>query len=166
MLTQPGTYRAHPNGFDLGYTKDSKPQIAVQFDILEGNGEPTGSTITWFGYFTDKSRDITFKALRACGWVGDDIDAPDGFGSQDVEIVVEEDTYEGKTQLKVRWVNKPGAGIALQKPMNADERKRFAAEMKGFVLKANGGKPSAPTPAKPPAGNARPAPASDDDLPF
>ena len=75
------------------------------------------------------------KALRAVGFQGDDLSAIfDQTLNNKVQIVVDHDTYDGKTRAKVQWVNVPGAGgFSFAKPMKRDEMRRFGAEMKSIA---------------------------------
>jgi len=44
--------------------------------------------------------------------------------------VVEQDTYEGKTNARVRWINRPGGqGIKLKAPLEGAELEAFSARM-------------------------------------
>lgn len=136
-MIQAGTYIAHATQWELGLTKEGREQICVQFEILEG--DYAGYTLNWFGYFTDKTTERTIQSLRYCGWKGDDLqnlDA-DGMGTLQVQIVVEmeeatEGKSAGKTFPKVRWVNRLGGGgpIKLERPMDTNQKRMFAARMK------------------------------------
>jgi hypothetical protein len=130
MSIEPGTHGARAVEAQLGYTKTGKEQVAVQFEL------ENGSRITWYGYFTDKTKKTTFAALRACGWVGDDLSDLSGLVSNEVEVVIEEeDDQNGKPRMRVRWVNSPGGGsIALAKPMGEAQAAAFAKKMRGSVL--------------------------------
>jgi hypothetical protein len=127
-----GTYRAHAIEAALGETDSGKEQIAVRFKLLDVEGQE----ITWYGYFTEKSTEITLKALRTAGWKGSDLMdlsdlcAPDS--TPEVYIVVEHETYEGKTSAKVKWVNGAG-GLALKKALDPNKAKTFAARMRGQI---------------------------------
>ncbi len=153
-LLDPGTYRARSIDGALGTTSKGKEQVAVKFDLLDFPGQ----SITWFGYFTDATTNSTFRALRTAGWKGQDLSDlsdlqnPEG---PEVWLVIEHDTYEGKTTAKVRWVNSAG-GLAMKNAMEVDQAKTFAARMREKVAafdaaaKQNG---SAVTPASASARN-------------
>lgn len=130
-----GTYRAQAIEAALGETDSGKEQIAVRFRLLDVEGQE----ITWYGYFTDKTLETTFKALRTAGWKGQDLsDLSDLCGGEtpEVNLVVEHETYENpqtgesKTRARVRWVNGTG-GLALKKALDPNKAKSFAARMKG-----------------------------------
>jgi len=133
-----GKHNAKAVQWEWGLTKDGKDQMAVQFEIVEG--EAAGTRLTWYGYFTDKSQERTLQALRYCGWKNDDIVNMEGMGDLLVQIVVgyEEQTVgknAGKIVAKVQWVNQLGGGgpIKLDRPMDANQKRMFAARMKLFA---------------------------------
>lgn len=170
--------RARKDAWDLGKpeNQDGKEHVAVLFDYVDSNGE--AGAITWYGYFSDKTWERTLDSLRYMGWTGDDLGNLDGLDTHEVELVLEEETYQGKTRTKVQWVNRPQA-LALKNPMDAGARASFAARMRGRVAQhnqANGAQRRAaptrapqPAPHRSPAGNYEgpdaPMP-SDDDIPF
>lgn len=133
-----GIYRARAKEAKLGTTNTGKEQIAVLLETVhDETGEFTGSTITWFGYFTDKAIEGTFRALRRLGWQGNDLSDLSTIGTKDVVIVVESEEYEGKFRPKVKWINDPdggGGGLALKTPLDDARAKQFAAKMKGAVV--------------------------------
>lgn len=128
---KPGTYKAKAVSGALGETSKGDPQVAVEFEVVEG--EFAGQTITWFGYFTDRTTERTMQALRFAGWKTDDLSDLAGLGSTEVKIVCQNEEYQGKTSLKVQWVNKIG-GLALKAPMDASKAKAFAQRMKGEAV--------------------------------
>ena len=158
-----GTYRAQAIEAALGETDTGKEQVAVRFRFLDVEGE-----ITWYGYFTDKTLETTFKALRSAGWKGQDLmdlsDLCAPASTPEVYLVIEHEEYEGKTRARVRWVNGAG-GIALKKALDPNKAKAFAARMKGQIaaLDAAVGTPKPPT-QKPSNENGRRPPL--DDIPF
>lgn len=177
-----GRYSAAPREAQFGYTKDSKPSVAVTFEVADG--EMAGQEITWFGYFTEKTTARTMESLRHCGWVGDDIS---NLGTLDqlVEIIVDHEQYNGEWQAKVKWVNQPGGGrFKMAQPMDANALKQFAAEMRGAARASADGSPKRPAASPPSSGvdfNKRragsgyggsrvdernPPPGDDSDIPF
>lgn len=123
----PGTYTARAVSAALGLTDSGKEQIAIDFVVLDEGF--AGQHITYYGYFTEKTEDRTLESLRYCGWRGDDLTDLSGIDANEVRIECENDTYEGKTRLKVAWVNGMG-GLALKTPMTPDQTRAFAARMK------------------------------------
>jgi hypothetical protein len=130
-MIESGTYEARPVTAALGMTKGDKPCVGVEFELVE-----TGSHITWYGYFTDKTQERTIESLRFCGWTGTDLDNLSEIGTKEkltVQLVIEQEEYEGKVRAKVQWVNR-GGGLQLNKPLAGTEARAFAARMKGAVL--------------------------------
>lgn len=160
------------------------PQVAVCFEIIAG--PHSGERITWIGYFTDKSEDRTLQALRIAGFTGDDLDAFNGqHPNQEVHLVIDHEVNpkDGETYAKVSWVNDPkrSGGFVMSKPMEAKERRMFAARFKSKlkgIPAVEGDKavrqPRSAAPAPAPAGNGwsgndepdPPPPAGDDQIPF
>lgn len=165
-----GQYTARPVGWMLTETKSGAEQYAVELELQDGSGQ----RLTWFGGFSsDKATEITVKALRTLGWQGDDLDNVQLNAEADVRIVVEHDEYQGRPQVRVRWIN-PLGGLTTRAPLDAGRRKGFAERMKGAIagIDARSGQAPAaqrPTQAQPrPSNGARPAqaPAIDEDIPF
>ncbi len=109
-------------------SKKGTPQVTVAFKLGEGT-DHVGDTVYWTGYFTDGALKNTMRALRNCGFVGDDLDT---FNDQDplttmrsVELdISHEEGQNGKVYSRVQWVNRPRAS------MDRAEMRSFAAEMK------------------------------------
>jgi hypothetical protein len=118
-----GKFRAIADGRPmLQETKSGKAYVAVDFRLLDG--ESAGETIGWSGWLTsDKAEARTLKALRTCGWKGDDL-SDLGELDQEVSITVEHEEWEGKVRAKVAWVNGPRA------PLDASKAKSIAARLK------------------------------------
>lgn len=155
-LTPIGTYRARgvAGSAQLGKTDAGAPQIAAAYEIT-AEGPHQGTTLPWFGFFTDKTKKRTLESLRLSGWSNDDIGEIEGFGDTEVDIVVGHSTWEGKTSARVDWVNRAGSGgIALKSPMNDAERKAFAAKLKGDAVQSR--KSVAPTTTAKPTPKASP----------
>ena len=132
-----GNFIAKGIGYEFGLTRDAKPQVLVNCEIIEGTY--AGQTLPWFGYFSQDTEMRTLEALRYLGWQSDDLADMRGFGKTTVQIVVEHEKQmqgknAGKTFARVRWINRPGAGgIKLAKPMDAADLRRFGAKMRGLA---------------------------------
>jgi len=154
---QPDTYRARAIAAALGSSSQGNAQVGVEFQILDGGraGDETaiGRSITWYGSFSEKAREHTFKALRVCGWQGDDVDDLTTIDSNEVQIVVAEDQdLEGNPTIRVRWINPiGGGGIAMKNRMDETSARAFAAEMRGYAIQSRGAAPPARPAAAPPA---------------
>jgi hypothetical protein len=159
------TYRARALTAALGFTQGGKPQVAVEFVLLDGGylsqyDGAIGQHITWYGYFGEKSVDHTMKALRTCGWSTDSIDDLTGVDQNEVSLVlVEENDLQGYPRIKVRWINAPGGvgGVALKAKMAPDEARTFAEQMRGYAQASRATVPPAVA-AAPAAAARQPAP--------
>lgn len=127
-MLQDGYYNAKAVEAELGFTNGGKEQVAVLFEIVDG--EHKGQRITWHGYFTEKTTDRTLESLMHCGWDGEDASKLEGVTKNVVSIVVEQEEYDGKMRAKVQWVNKT-AGLALKERMNSGQKASFAEKMRG-----------------------------------
>lgn len=168
------SHKARAEKWTLGMTGTGKEQIVVFFRFI--GGEFDGQGITWYGFFTDGTIDRTLDSLRHCGWAGDNIGELDGLDANEVELELEDDTYNGKTTTKVKWVNRL-SGPSLKNQMDATQVRDFAARMRGRAA-AHKLKYGGPAAAAAPRSGARPAraagggggfdtpPPTDDDIPF
>lgn len=159
-----GKFRAKAKTWDLGETSTGKEQVAVEFQILTEGAEY--STITWYGYFTEDTWQRTIESLRYMGWKGENLEDLSGLDANEVELEVGEEEYQGKTQTKVKWVNRAG-GLNLKAPLSPERKKSFAAQMSQKIraLDASQGnrKPSQ-NGVKPPAARPEPPPHTDNDF--
>lgn len=148
MELTPGTYKAQAVDFDFGFTRTGNEQVAVLFRVLDGDCKD--ETITWYGSLSDSALKYTMKSLQTMGWKCDDVSTMTVKDiSNHVQLVLEEDTYNGITSLKVKWINP--FGVALKERMSTAQKKALSERIK-FLL---GG------------GNGRQAPADDDgEMPF
>lgn len=161
-MIEAGTYRGVATEWGLGTSNNGTEQIAVRFNLPD-----VRESITWYGYFTDDAFPITMKALRTMGWTGQDLEDIYGLDANEVQLVVEHESYDGRTRPKVRWVN-PMGNLSLKAPMDAARAKAFSARMRGKIAafdKLAGNKP-APRPSSAPKAAAEPPPHTDDDMPF
>lgn len=101
-----GNHEARPQSYQFGTSaKKGTEMVSVVFQFVGGPND--GKRITWSGYFTDSTAKRTLDALEHCGWDGVDVAKLTGFGSKNVELVLEEETgQDGKQYPRVAWVNK------------------------------------------------------------
>jgi hypothetical protein len=169
-----GTHRARAQEWALGVSSTGKEQVAVMFQLVGGAHD--GKHITWFGYFTDSTVDRTLESMRHCGWDSDSIADLDSLGANEVELVIEDETYEGKTRSKVKWVNRVSR-LQMKEQMNVSQVQAFAARLRGKTVASKqkyGAQPA--TSASVRRGEQRhfddgygrgdPGPSNDDDIPF
>lgn len=111
-------FTAYAIGTEVGTAKNGTDQIAVRFRIhnedADGRQGPRhGDSVVWYGFFTPAAEERTLESLKYCGWASDDLtdiafldeDACHRALPKYVQLVIENETYEGRTQEKVRWVN-------------------------------------------------------------
>lgn len=162
-LIPKGRYRARaiPGSAQLGYTSKGTEQIVVEFELLDEQW--AGRTMTWYGFFSEKTQERTIESLRIAGWSADDLTDMTGLGMSEVSLAVDHEEYKGKMHASIAFVNKPGG---LKSPMSDAQRKAFAARMKGAAVasRVNGANGAPVAPARAPAAPA--AAPGDDDVPF
>lgn len=168
-----GTHRAHAKEWQLGMSSTGKEQIGVMFQII--GGEHDGKHITWFGYFTDGALDRTLESLRHCGWDSDSLAELDNLGANEVELVCEDEEYEGRWRTRVKWVNRVSR-LQMKEQMSPQQVQAFAAKLRGRTVASKqkyGAQPSsngssARQPAQQPTygGAAAAGAVQDDDIPF
>lgn len=106
------------------------PGVAVELAILNEGAE--FSTLTWDGWLTDDAAERTIEALRHLGWKGTDLSNLEGIDANEVELVVDEVIWEGKTQTKVKFINAKG-GLSFRTPLAPEKAKSFAEQMKAKI---------------------------------
>ncbi len=184
-----GKHIAIARSWDFGLTQNKTEQVAVEFEILEG--EDAGEFITWYGFFTVDAEDRTLESLRNCGWSSNNVIALEGMGSRRVSLDIGDEEYKGKTHSRVKWVNRLGGnGVKLAIKMDDQARRFLAARLQEKAaampslppegepakLGTSGPTPAAaPPPSSPPPARAPdrfsgpygdPPPRGDDDIPF
>ena len=126
-MIEPGIHKGKVILGMLGETATGKEQVAISFELEDGQH------IAWYGYFTEKALPITLQALRTCGLQGTDVSELSSIEGTEVQLTMTAEEWEGKTQVKVRWIN-PLSGPVLKSPMDAAKAKKFASEMKTHLL--------------------------------
>lgn len=156
-IIPPGDYYARPKAWQLSETKQGKPQVEVIFEITQACAH-TGSKITWFGFFTDKTTKSTIKALDLMGFEGDEIEDLANQQPGDVDVILKiehEEDDKGVMRAKVRWVNDPNYGGLVSKPMDAVAAKVFSRDLRAQLKGMERRKATKPAQAAP-----------GDDIPF
>lgn len=154
-MIQPGKYRARAVEGDYGVAQTGTEQVAILFELLD-----TGEQITWYGYLSDRAADRTIESLITCGVT--DLQTLAGLGSEEVELDIEHDTYNGTTRARVKWVNRLGSGgVGLKNRMTDGQKASFAARFQGTFLKKRQELGAGANDTERP-----PATGTDDDIPF
>lgn len=125
---QPGVYKMRATDAALGYTNGTPPapQVGVLMEFVDGPYK--GLSLTWYGFFTDKTEVSTFRALRTLGKEDDDLsDLSMVTGEAPCTVVIEPD-LNGVAQAKIRFIG--GGAIAMKSVMSEEQKKAFAAAMK------------------------------------
>jgi hypothetical protein len=146
-------------------TKDNGNDfVMIRFQI--SSGDDAGNEITWWGFFTDKTKERTIEALRhaGCTFPGNDITNLEGLGSRHVELDIGHEEYNGQTRAKINWVNSLGGmGIKKEEKLDAKGLKGFAARMRADLAGAAKTAPGGPPAQKKAATQGA---AGGDDIPF
>lgn len=108
---------AKPQSGWLGQSKE-KGTPYVHLQLIVTDDDEDGKTIPWYGYLSDKAIERTIETLVACFNFDGDLTSlyaeAQTFEGMKVNIVVEEESYEGKARFKVKWMNPAGYVHAAQ----------------------------------------------------
>jgi hypothetical protein len=142
-----GKHEARPLKFTFGKSaKKQTEMVTVEFQFTGGPND--GKRISWNGYFTENAAKRTMDSLEYCGWDGVDLARLTGFGSRNVELVVEEElSTNGNSYPVVAFVNRlisRGPGIVYEQDqvqslaqrmaaLNAERRKENAEKRGGVI---------------------------------
>lgn len=112
---KPGIYDAKLLGWGFGKQgKNQTPFIMFNVHVFENPSAP--ELMQWQGWLTDSSRLNTEKALAVLDFDGNwakIADCASGLNKDKVfEVTVEDEIYEGKSNLKIKWINEKGASRA------------------------------------------------------
>lgn len=174
-------YRAKAQSWDWGKTGTGKPQLVVNFTILQEN-VPERS-LPYYGVISDNTKDRVIESMMFMGWDGETDPADVAnlhLDANEVELLIEDEEVEvtdnvtgevsTKAYARVQFINQLGK-LNIKNRMDDDELKGFASEMKmaarALVASKGGRRPGAPTRAAPaqPA-QPEPPPLSEEDMPF
>lgn len=169
ILNQPGVFKALPVAWSIQESEGGSQSVALVIEFLIREEWENGEWTSWAeyedhtirGYFYIVKRDGTVNAkqveslAKSLGWTGDlravEGDPPDRL----CQIVVKEEVYQGKTQVKVKWINPedytPGL-MGVDAETVGGLQTRFGSLLRAAAasaLKTSGPKPAAPGRAKP-----------------
>lgn len=145
-----GTYAARPKAASV-YEGKSGALILALVHAFEGGGE-----IKSYHALTTRDGAINTRTVedlkKWSGWDGSD---PYWFMDTDltgidVELVIENEEYEGRRSPKVKWVNRPGSGSGTGLPDASDRRAVLAKYGAKFRAVAGPVAVSARAPSNPP----------------
>jgi hypothetical protein len=127
-----GTHKAKVIAKQWSETKSGEGYISIRFARVDAPDQ----TILWSGFLGGKvdaggktQQFRTEEAMKATGWNGDYGDLS-SVGSKECEIVVQENVYQGKTEIQCRYVQPLGTAASfMPKALDPDKVKRLAARM-------------------------------------
>jgi len=190
MPDRAGRFRAHPVETGVSFTGENKlATFIVRYRCVEFFDEggkqwvpwaEYGHEITGYHYLDKKDGNVNERTIRdireAFGWDGVSIESLQGDWSDAlVQINIAEETYNGKTSLRVKWLNPADyeGGGAIEKSDAATLKalsnklgpKLRAVASPAVAARQPGGKPTPPpaataAPSAPAAPPAAPAPTS------
>lgn len=175
-MLQPGTHRVKVTNVSYSQREGSPPQLAIRFEDDMGEG------ISWYhalgylkdGSWSEKSFQFAADQLKNLGVaLNSDTDFV-ALGQPDVsplmgvecDIVVVNETYEGETRTKVKYINDPNrapGGERMEASAAQSWQEQLRAKLRAAGKGPTGPAPArkAPAPAKPPAAK---KPAEDKDI--
>lgn len=170
MAFTAGRHRVRVTATALAETKNGTGQIVVGFEDNEGN------SISAYLFTSDKAWEYTAEKLKVLGWDPvangyrfEDLNLdPSPIAGNEVDIVTEEEQFEGKWRMKVKWINAPGLGVERMQPAQASS---FAETLRARLLRGATATAGTPRGNYSRRGNGSPrypdsVPPTDEDVPF
>lgn len=108
---------------------DSKGNLRLAVDMALSDG--SGAVTVTFS-FAGAAPEWSIKKLRMLGWVGDDIDNLKGIDTNEVEVRIYEEVFEGKPQRKADIVF-GGGTFKFEKQLDDREKRSFAAQFRNLA---------------------------------
>jgi len=123
MRIKPGTYPGTLTDYGISETKAGDPQVFLIFDV--NAGDQGNYSMTWYGLMNTVAKEsgkkapieYTIKTILDCGFSGESPELlaagpesnlmPLGIA---MDLRVEDNTYDGTTTNRIRFVNVPGQG--------------------------------------------------------
>lgn len=109
QIDQEGTYLgvvSEPTYGWLGESKKNGTRFVRVPVTITSEGAQRGKTIEWYGYLTDRTQERTIEILESCFGVDWDWNHIN-FEGKEVEVVVEQEEYNGKISFRAKWLNNP-----------------------------------------------------------
>lgn len=140
MSLNPGKYPARATAIQFGSSSKGTAQVAVTYEVTDGPA--AGNSITWIGFFTDGTTERTIESLQNSGWKGTDLTELDGLEGEklfaalgnEVSLTIENETYEGKTRPRVRWVNRAAQQFEMKNKLSKEGLAALSNSIKGTVV--------------------------------
>lgn len=164
QIDQEGSYLGKVSEPIYGWLGESKNGTRfIRVPVTINDGDQKGKTIDWYGYLSEKTQERTIEILETCfgiNWNWENIN----FAGQEVEVVVEQDEYNGKTSFRAKWLNNPNSDRTTggKSPEEAEAAKIEAqAKAKQIAKELSASIPRINSPATAPTrATASPKPAS------
>jgi len=146
VVVKDGTYRAKVIDYGVGETQGGSAQLIIMFEF---EAEGAKHRRMWFGSLKEgqegkkSAREVTAAALAVCGFRLDgDLGAfADGPASgqldlnKEVDIVLGTETYNGKTNQKIKWVNEIGGGAFRERLSKGEATQKLQGiSLKGELM--------------------------------
>jgi hypothetical protein len=138
---KPGIYVGRVIEAVLACTEKNVEYIGITFEVT--GPEFVGSCITAQQWWTEKAKPYTKATLEKLGWQGG-VRNVNGAAhleltSEPVPFAVKEDSYNGKTSLKVDWIVSPPFGVRESDKLTGKAAAAFIADLKGEKKPASNG---------------------------
>lgn len=166
LIKESGRYTATAKTVDLGQSAEKgTPYVSILFETEQGED------LTAFLYLSDAALERTVRTLREVFGFNDDFGTvKEQVTGKQASIVVEAEEYEGKSRMKVKWINTVGGGSGKPLENASTLLAQLSAKAKRIAAVSPAAGRTAAVAARP-AQVARPAPAPkpavlEDDVPF
>lgn len=122
-----GNFNATIVDYGLSETKGELPQVWADFSVQLPQSEGGGvKTVTWRGSFKDGAKDITLKNLLIMGMapsapvhlLNNGVEARMLNTQKTFDLLIEPETYEGKTRDRIKFINDPENPTHTQKRLD------------------------------------------------
>ena len=148
LIKNPGRYTATVQSAELGQSDKGTPFLSLACKTDQGE------ELTAYLYLSDAAVERTVKTLREVFAFDNSFESVvQQVTGKPCSIVVEAEEYEGKTRMKIKWVNSVGGSSA--KPL--DNAASLLAQLSAKAKRIPAAAPAATRTAAP---TARPAPAA------
>lgn len=151
-IDKPGKYictvKEPGNGWLDKNEKTETPFIRIPCIVDMPDNDQHGHEAVWYGYLSEKSRERTEETLKQVfGWSGDweDEDALDAFIGRKVRLQCDESEWQGKTQIKARWLNSAATKRDKNRAEYDAKRKSVLEQLQKDYPHMNFGKPYSKT---------------------
>ena len=145
LLDKPGRHAAKTTASELGQSEQGSPFIQISFETADGS-------ITGWLYLTEKALERSVDTLRKVfDFDGNFETVCDQINGKECSIVCENEEYQGKERLKVKWINSARSSA----PIN--DQSAFLKSLSAKAARIPKTVAKAPPPTKPTTVKAPPA---------